>query len=37
VLYLRALVRARRHGVMPGLRRPDLFIVLFARCGFNRS
>jgi hypothetical protein len=32
VLHLRALVRARGHGLLPRLRRADLLIVLLAGC-----
>ena len=37
VLHLRAFVRAGGHGVLPGLCRPDLFAVLFARRPLPRS
>ena len=37
VLYLRAFVRARGHGLLPGLCRPDLLAVLFARRALPRS
>ena len=37
VLYLRAFVRAGGHGLLPGLCRPDLLAVLFARRALPRS
>ncbi len=37
VLYLRTFVRARGHGALPGLCRPDLLTVLLARCALPRS
>ena len=37
VLHLRAFVRARGHGVVPGLCRPDLLAVLLARRALPRS
>ena len=37
MLYLRAFVRAGGHGLLPGLCRPDLLAVLFARRALPRS
>src|ERR1700730_7020998 len=36
VLYLRTFIRARGHGVVSRLCRPDLLAVLFARCALPR-